>query len=33
MELLFAVRHAHGEEALTVFDADTVVDLYQTIHA
>ncbi|KAH9954336.1 hypothetical protein BC827DRAFT_967382 [Russula dissimulans] len=33
MELLFAVRHAHGEEDLTVFDADRVVALYQTIHA
>jgi len=33
MGLLFAVRHAHGEEALTVFDADKVVALYHTIHA
>jgi hypothetical protein len=32
MELLINVRHAHGEEALTVLDADQVVELYRSIH-
>jgi hypothetical protein len=32
MELLINVRHAHGEEALTVLDADQVVALYRSIH-
>ncbi|KAI9454698.1 hypothetical protein F5148DRAFT_1228629 [Russula earlei] len=32
MGLLLAVRHAHGEGTLTVFDADEVVALYRTIH-
>lgn len=32
MELLINVRHAHGEEALTVLDADEVVALYHSIH-
>ena len=32
MELLINVRHAHGEEALTVVDADQVVTLYRSIH-
>jgi hypothetical protein len=31
MELLINVRHAHGEEALTVLDADQVVALYRSI--
>jgi hypothetical protein len=32
MELLINVRHAHGEEALTVVDANQVVTLYRSIH-
>ena len=32
MGLLLAVRHAHGEETLTVFDADQLVALYRSIH-
>ena len=32
MGLLINVRHAHGEEALTVLDADQVVALYRSIH-
>jgi hypothetical protein len=32
MKLLIEVRHAHGEEALTVLDADRVVALYLSIH-
>lgn len=32
MELLINVRHAHGEEALTVVDADQVVTLHRSIH-
>jgi len=31
-ELLNNVRHAHGEEALTVLDEDQVVALYRSIH-
>jgi len=32
MRLLLQVRHAHGEETLTVLDADQVVALYLSIH-
>jgi hypothetical protein len=32
MELLFAVRHAHGPSTLMVFDADHIVLLYLSIH-
>ena len=33
MRLLLSVRHAHGPDTLTVFDADRVVELYLSIHA
>jgi hypothetical protein len=33
MGLLLSVRHAHGPDTLTVFDADRVVELYLSIHA
>jgi len=32
MRLLLSVRHAHGHETLTVFDADEIVALYLSIH-
>jgi hypothetical protein len=32
MGLLLSVRHAHGHETLTVFDADEIVALYLSIH-
>lgn len=32
MRLLLSVRHGHGHETLTVFDADEIVALYLSIH-